>query len=50
MIDVPEGGAAYEAGLQSGDEIIKINGSSVHLYRELLVYLSMNPGKTGYCL
>ena len=45
LIDVPEGGAAYEAGLQSGDEIIKINGSSVHLYRELLVYLSMNPGK-----
>ncbi len=45
LIDVPEGGPAQEAGLQAGDEIVEINGTSVHLYRELLVYLSMNPGK-----
>ena len=45
LIEVSEGGAAQEAGLQAGDEIVKINGTSIHLYRELLVYLSMNPGK-----
>ncbi|MGN0397979.1 MAG: RIP metalloprotease RseP [Candidatus Fimimorpha sp.] len=45
LIDVPEGRPAQEAGLQTGDEIVKINGTSIHLYRELLIYLSMNPGK-----
>lgn len=37
---------ADEAGLKAGDEIISINGSRVHLYREVVVYMSMNPGKT----
>lgn len=36
---------AEAAGLQAGDEIVKINGESIHLFREIQVYLNMNAGK-----
>ena len=40
-----EGLPTEQAGIQAGDEIIEINGESIHFYREILIYLRMNPGK-----
>lgn len=37
--DVMEGYPAGEAGLQSGDQIIKINHKQIHFYREVSLYL-----------
>ena len=36
---------AQEAGLQAGDLITSVNGSRVHLFREIQIYMAMNPGK-----
>ena len=40
---VSEGFPAQEAGLLAGDTIKSINGESIHLYRELLLYLNFHP-------
>ncbi|MBQ7433763.1 MAG: RIP metalloprotease RseP [Lachnospiraceae bacterium] len=45
IMDVLEGYPAQEAGLQSGDEIVKLNGSSVHFYRDITLNNNLNPGK-----
>lgn len=37
--------AAMEAGLQSGDVIRKINGESIHIYREVTLVSMMNYGE-----
>lgn len=37
--------AAMEAGLQSGDLITKINGESIHIYREVTLVSMMNYGE-----
>lgn len=42
---VIDGYPAQEAGLESGDLITSVNGSSVHLFREIQIYMAMNPGK-----
>lgn len=44
--NVMEGYPVEAAGIQPGDEIVKINGESIHFYREILLYLQLNPGKT----
>ncbi len=43
---VSEGYAAAEAGLQKGDEIIKINNKRIHFFREVSVYSAMHAGET----
>lgn len=35
VVDVHEGYPAYEAGLQAGDTITKINGEKIHFFREI---------------
>lgn len=42
---VMAGSAAEEAGIQAGDTILKVNGESIHLYRELFLVSALN--KTG---
>ena len=42
--EVMEDSAAMEAGLEAGDVITKINGESIHLYREVALISSMNHG------
>lgn len=36
---------AQSAGLQQGDRILSINGKKIHLFQELVLYNTMNPGK-----
>ncbi len=45
IMDVLDGYPAQEAGLQAGDEIVKLNGSSVHFYRDITLNNNLNPGK-----
>lgn len=40
--DVIEGYPAEEAGMQGGDEIVKINGKRITIYREITLYFSMH--------
>ncbi len=42
---VQENSAAEEAGLRSGDVIRRIDGESIHLYREVMLDSSMNRGE-----
>lgn len=42
---VIEGSAAMEAGLEDGDRIVRINGESIHLYREISLQSMMNYGE-----
>lgn len=44
-VNVSPGYPAAEAGMQDGDEIIKIGGSRVYLYREVSLYNSLHQGK-----
>lgn len=43
---VMDGYPTQEAGIQAGDEIVKINGTSIHFYREMLLYLNLHPGES----
>ena len=45
VVEVVENGAAAEAGMLPGDEIVSINGEKIHLYREILVISQMNRGE-----
>lgn len=45
VVEVTEGGAAADAGILPGDEIISINGEKVHLYREVQVISQLNHGE-----
>lgn len=45
LTGVMEGFPAQEQGMQSGDVITRVNGAKIRLYRELQMYLIMNPGK-----
>lgn len=42
---VTDGYPAKEQGMQAGDVITKINGKKITIYRDLQMYLFMNPGK-----
>lgn len=42
---VMEGYAAEEAGIQPGDEIIKMNHLSIHFYREISAYSTFHSGE-----
>ena len=43
---VMPGYAAEEAGLEAGDTITKINGHSIHLFREISLYAAVNYGES----
>ena len=45
VTDVIEGYPAQEAGLAAGDRIVKLNGESIHLYRDLQLYLMVHRGE-----
>lgn len=42
---VTEGSAAAEAGLQTGDQIIRIGREPIHFYREVMLISSLNQGE-----
>lgn len=44
--EVRENYPAYSAGIMPGDVIKSIDKKDIHLYRELMLYLYMNPDKT----
>ncbi|MDD3368677.1 MAG: RIP metalloprotease RseP [Lachnospiraceae bacterium] len=43
---VSEGMPAAEAGIESGDKIISINGESIHVYRQVTLISQLNRGDT----
>ena len=45
LTSVSEGFPAAEAGLQAGDEIISMNGSRTHFFREISQYSIFHPGE-----
>ncbi len=45
LSDVIEGYAAEEAGLQSGDLLVKMDGKSIHFYREVSLYSTLHAGE-----
>ena len=44
---VTEGYAAEKAGMQEGDELLKINNSRIHLWREVSIYNAMHQGESA---
>lgn len=44
--DVVVGGAASEAGIKAGDEIVSVNGEKTHLFRDVQLMLAINQGET----
>lgn len=46
LTGVMEGYAAEKAGLQSGDEIVKMNHLSIHFSREITAYSTFHSGET----
>jgi len=44
IYEVSENGAAEAAGLQSGDEIISLNGDKMHLYRDISLFSMVYSG------
>lgn len=44
--EITEGGAAQEAGIQTGDVIKKMNQKHINLYREVLMYNEFHQGET----
>lgn len=46
LTDVMDGYPAQQAGLQPGDEIVKMGSKRVHLYREVSLYTYFHPGET----
>lgn len=45
LTDVVEGSPAAEAGMQVGDEIVKINGKKIHFSREISFYTYFHSGE-----
>ena len=44
LVDVMEGYAAEEAGMQPGDRIVRMNDTNIHVYREISLYVQMHQG------
>ncbi len=45
LSDVMDGYPAQEAGLQAGDEIVKLGSKTIHLYREVSIYTYLHAGE-----
>ncbi|MDK2966989.1 MULTISPECIES: RIP metalloprotease RseP [Lacrimispora] len=41
--EVTDGSPAFEAGMRSGDKLLKINGENVSMYQEYILYKLMKP-------
>lgn len=46
LSDVQDQSPAYEAGLQAGDRITKLNNRKISAYRDVMLYLYAHPGET----
>lgn len=46
LVDVTEGYPAETAGMQAGDEIIKIGNSRIHFFKDIGTYTQFHPGET----
>lgn len=46
LVDVTEGYPAEAAGMQAGDEIVKINNSRIHFFKDISTYTQFHPGET----
>lgn len=46
-VEITAGFPAEEAGMQDGDQIVRINGSRVMLYREVSLFNNMHQGETA---
>lgn len=44
LSDVIDGYAAQEAGLESGDKIVKLDNTNIHFYREISLYSLLHEG------
>ena len=42
---VSEDGAAYQAGLRAGDEVVALDGKKIHLYRQISLHSMLNKGE-----
>lgn len=45
LVDVTEGYAAEEAGLQAGDLLLELNGKKIHFYRDVSAYSLYHAGE-----
>lgn len=43
--EVTENSPAYEAGIHSGDKLLKVNGTNVSMYREYILYKMLKPNE-----
>lgn len=46
LSSVIDGYAAQEAGLQAGDEIVRMGGKKIHFYRDIQAYSTFHTGET----
>lgn len=46
IVEVSEGYAAEEAGMQAGDVILEMNGKNIHFYREVSSYALFHEGES----
>lgn len=46
IYDVMDGYSAEEAGIQSGDEIVKLDHMRIHFYEEISGYIMFHPGES----
>ena len=44
--EVESGFPAAEAGIQAGDEIVRMDGHKIHLWREITLHNTIHPGET----
>lgn len=47
VVDVTPGYPAAEAGMQDGDEIVRLDGSRTYVYREISLFNSLYQGRTA---
>lgn len=47
ITEMIEGYPAAEAGMQAGDTVVKMNGFSIHFYRDISAYTLFHPGETA---
>ena len=46
LTGVIDGYPAKEAGMEAGDRIVKLNDETIHVYRDVSLYLALHPGET----
>lgn len=46
LVDVTAGYPAEAAGMQAGDEIVKLNNSRIHFFKDISTYTQFHPGET----